>query len=173
MKDAFVTSPLPIDPDLLADIARVQRIDTIKSILADVCRITGMGFAAVARVTEDRWIACQVQDDIGFGLDAGDELEVRTTICDEIRSDSKGVVIDNVGQEPAWNTHPTPIMYGFKSYISVPIIREDGSFFGTLCAIDPAPRETSLSKVRDAIEGFARTIARELDALNAGRVAST
>ena len=173
MKDQTVKSSLPLDPDLLADIDRVQHIDTVKSILADVCRLTGMGFAAVARVTEDRWIACQVQDDIGFGLDAGDELEVRTTICDEIRSDNKGVLIDNVGQEPAWNTHPTPIMYGFKSYISVPILREDGSFFGTLCAIDPAPRETSLSKVRDAIDGFARTIARELDSLTSGRVAST
>lgn len=168
MKGKTVKPSLPLDPDLLADIARVQHIDVIKSILADVCRITGMGFAAVARVTEDRWIACQVQDDIGFGLEPGDQLEVRTTICDEIRSDQKGVLIDNVGQEPAWNTHPTPIMYGFKSYISVPIIREDGSFFGTLCAIDPAPRETSLSKVRDAIEGFARTIARELDAISAG-----
>jgi GAF domain-containing protein len=29
-------------------------------------------------------------------------------------------------------------MYGFQSYISVPIYRSDGRFFGTLCAIDRA-----------------------------------
>ena len=32
-------------------------------------------------------------------------------------------------------------MYGFQSYISMPIILTDGSFFGTLCAIDPRPRK--------------------------------
>ena len=30
-------------------------------------------------------------------------------------------------------------MYGFKSYISFPIILQTGEFFGTLCAIDPNP----------------------------------
>ena len=32
-------------------------------------------------------------------------------------------------------------MYGFQSYISMPIFRRDGTFFGTLCAIDPRPAE--------------------------------
>ena len=31
--------------------------------------------------------------------------------------------------------HHTPAMYGFQSYISVPIILADGTFFGTLCAM--------------------------------------
>jgi hypothetical protein len=44
--------------DLIAnDIAAVAKIDVVP-ILEVVCRTTGMGFAAVARVTEDRWIAC-------------------------------------------------------------------------------------------------------------------
>ena len=30
-------------------------------------------------------------------------------------------------------------MYGFQSYISTPIFLKDGSFYGTLCAIDPRP----------------------------------
>jgi hypothetical protein len=38
-----------------------------------------MGFAAVARVTEDRWVACSVLDEIDFGLKPGDELRVETT----------------------------------------------------------------------------------------------
>jgi hypothetical protein len=39
-------------------VAAVGRIDAVGRILDVVCRTTGMGFAAVARVTEDRWIAC-------------------------------------------------------------------------------------------------------------------
>lgn len=130
--------------------------------LEEVCRITGMGFAAVAHVTSERWVACQVLDRIEFGLDPGDELAIKTTICDEIRASGQAVFIDEVAADPHWRTHSVPALYGFKSYISVPIILEDGSFFGTLCAIDPARSSVKLSEVLHAIEGFARDIARAL-----------
>ena len=54
-----------------SDIAAVADIKAIPTILEVVCRTTGMGFAAVARVTEDRWVACGVRDEIDFGLKPG------------------------------------------------------------------------------------------------------
>ena len=36
--------------------------DELRTILTEVCALTGMGFAAIARVTEQRGIACQVLD---------------------------------------------------------------------------------------------------------------
>jgi len=119
------------------DLAAVAKIDAVPAILEVVCRTTGLGFAAVARVTEDRWIACAVRDEIAFGLQPGGELEVKTTICDEIRGSGRPVVIDHVAADEIFCGHPTPRTYGFQSYISVPIIRPDGRFFGTLCAIGP------------------------------------
>jgi hypothetical protein len=80
-----------LDAALTADIASVAKIDGIASILEVVCRTTGMGFAAVARVTEDRWVACAVRDEIAFGLLPGAELNVKTTICDEIRANGRAV----------------------------------------------------------------------------------
>ena len=82
--------------DLQKDVAAITRIDVVPTILEVVCRTTGMGFAAVARVTEDRWVACAVRDEIAFGLVPGGELKVETTICDEIRSSGQAVVIDHV-----------------------------------------------------------------------------
>jgi GAF domain-containing protein len=114
--------------------------DAIRAILEEVCRVTGMGFAAVARVTEQRWIACQVLDRIEFGLDPGDELEIKQTICNDIRECGEAIVIDHIGADPDWRTHPVPMLYGFESYASFPIMLADGSFYGTLCAIDPEPR---------------------------------
>jgi GAF domain-containing protein len=148
--------------DFAADIAAVQRIENVEAILAHVCRITGMRFAAVARVTDSRWIACQLDDRVEFGLEPGDELELSTTICDEIRVSGQGVFIDHVGNHPEWRTHHTPILYGFESYVSVPILLDDGSFFGTLCAIDPSPRRESLEHVYGVIEGMAREIGESL-----------
>ena len=54
-------------------------------ILDVLCRSTGMGFAAIARVTDDRWITCQVMDRIAFGLQPGGELKVGATICRKVR----------------------------------------------------------------------------------------
>src|SRR5580658_7044395 len=111
-----------------SDIEGVRHIEAVPTILDVVCRTTGMRFAAVARVTEDRWIACSVLDKIGFGLKPGGELKVETTICHEIRQSLQPVVIDHVANDAVWCLHPTPAMYGFKSYISMPIILDDGSF---------------------------------------------
>jgi hypothetical protein len=40
--------------DFLYDVAAVNRIEAVPTILEVVCRTTGMGFAAVARVTKER-----------------------------------------------------------------------------------------------------------------------
>ncbi len=150
--------------DFQDDIDAVGRIDAVPTILDVVCRITGMGFAAVARVTEDRWIVCQVQDGIAFGLKPGGELEVRTTICNEIRQSGEAVIIDHVAEDTAFCGHPTPAQYGFQSYISMPIIRADGSFFGTLCAIDPHPAKLNNPEIIGMFKLFAELIASQLDA---------
>lgn len=131
----------------------------IRAVLDEICRLTGMGFAALARVTEDRWIAAQVLDQIEFGLSPGDELKVATTICDDIRKCGRAIYIDHVAEDMDWRTHPTPILYGFQSYASLPIFLEDGSFYGTLCAIDPAPRLLKGSAKIAVLEDCARRVA--------------
>lgn len=131
-------------------IAMIGDDDTLRAVLDQVRRLTGMKFAAIAFVSEDRWIASLVSDDLEFGLTAGEELDVRTTICDQVRSCSTEILIDDVAQDPEWSSHPVPRKYGFKSYLSVPIL-VGSSFFGTLCAIDPDPREEPLAGVRDKL----------------------
>ena len=141
--------------------------DEIRAILAEVCASTQMGFAAVARVTEDRWIACQVLDGIGFGLTPGAELEVQKTICNEIRQHAQAVVFDDANDDPAWETHPVPVFFGFRSYASFPVFLADGSFFGTLCAIDPAPRQLSTADVLANLRNCASRVAAILSAKRA------
>jgi signal transduction histidine kinase len=149
---------------LAADLATVGRIPAVPSILDVICRTTGMGFAAVARVTEDRWIACSVLDNIHFGLKSGGELKVETTICQEIRQSGKAVIIDSVAEDGCYRDHPTPRQYGFQSYISMPIILPNGQIFGTLCAIDPKPARLNSPEVISMFTLFAELIAFHIDA---------
>jgi len=152
--------------DFSADIAAVQGIAAVPRILEVVCRSTGMGFAAVARVTEQRWVCCAVRDEIEFGLAPGGELEVETTICHEIRQSHEAVVIDNVAEDAAYCGHHTPAKYGFQSYISMPIILADGTLFGTLCAIDPRPARLNTPQTVGMFKLFAELIATHLEAVD-------
>jgi len=158
---------------IAADLAAIATIDAVPKILEVLCRTTGLGFSAVARVTEDRWIACAVRDEIAFGLQPGGELPVETTICDAIRDSGHLVVIDHASEDAIFQHHPTPKLYGFQSYISVPIHRLDGQFFGTLCALDPKPALLNTPETIAMFTLFADLIARHLDALERVTVSET
>jgi signal transduction histidine kinase len=153
-----------VEHDFQRDIDAIGNIAVVPTLLDVICRITGMGFAAVARVTADRWIALSVRDGIAFGLKPGDELEVQTTICREVRQCGQVVVIDHVAESAAWRDHHVPKMYGFQSYISMPIVLRDGRFFGTLCAIDPNPAKLENPQTLGMFQAFADLIAFHLEA---------
>ena len=151
--------------DFRDDIDAVNRIPVIASILEVICRTTGMGFAAVARVTEDRWVTLSVKDEINFGLIPGSELKIETTMCNEIRQTGDGIVVDHVEFDEQYKNHHTPAMYGFQSYISLPIIKKDGTFFGTLCAIDPKPAIINTPEIISMFKLFADLISFHLNAI--------
>ena len=146
------------------DIAAINRIEAVPTILKAVTHTTGMRFAAVARVTDSNWTACAVYDDIQFGLQPGGELALEATFCNEIRLSGKPVVFSQASIDPVFASHPLPLVYGFESYISVPIVRGDGRFFGTLCALDPLPAKLDDPHVLQTLELFAQLIAAQLDA---------
>src|SRR4029077_9191243 len=99
------------------------------------------------------------------------ELKVESTICHEIRQSGKAVIIDHVAEDPLYACHHTPATYGLQSYISMPIRLADGSFFGTLCAIDPEPHRLNTPEIVDMFEMFAEIIGFHLSAID--RLTST
>lgn len=128
-------------------IAEIGDDDKLRAILTDVRAITGMRFAAIAYVSEDRWITSTVQDDLDLGLSPGEELDVSKTLCSEVRRYSCEILIDNVDDDPQWSSHPVPKLYGFRSYLSLPVL-VGTSVFGTLCALDREPRLRTLAEIR-------------------------
>ena len=146
--------------DIVEESVELGDDERLRDMLARVCATTRMGFAAIARVTETRWIACQVLDRIDFGMDPGDELKIAETICDEICDSGEAVIFDDATTDIKWSRHPVPVIYGFKSYCSFPIYLDDGRFFGTLCAIDPNRRQVSDETVIAMFTELAREAGR-------------
>ena len=149
--------------DFSSDLQVIGSIEAVPVILSMVKHITGMRFAAVARVTESKWIACAVDDSIDFGLLPGGELVLESTICHEIRQHHQPVIFGHASQHPLFSTHHTPKTYGLESYISIPIIKADGEFFGTLCAIDSVPANLDDPAIEKTLTLFAQLIAMSLD----------
>jgi signal transduction histidine kinase len=150
-------------PEAIArDIEVISRLTAVPSILEVICQSTGMGFAAVARVTADSWTACAVRDDIAFGLVPGSQLAVETTLCNEVRQERLPVVIEHASQDSVYAQHHTPKIYGLESYISVPIVLKSGEYFGNLCAIDRRPVSIP-PQTRETIRLFAELIAGQID----------
>jgi signal transduction histidine kinase len=152
--------------DLFKAIEAVRQIPIVPTMLEVICQTTGMGFAAIARVTQDRWLACSVRDEVHFGLTEGDELQIETTLCNEIRDQRKPIIIDHVDQDEQYQYHHTPKMYGLQSYISFPILLKDGTFFGTLCAIDSGPALINNSKIIGLFTMFTDLLAFHLQSLD-------
>jgi signal transduction histidine kinase len=149
--------------DIAQDVQAVAKIEALPTLLAVLCGTTGMRFAAVARVTDNTWIACAVHDEINFGLKVGGDLPVESTLCIESRRSLSPIVIDHASQDARYRTHHTPRTYEIESYVSVPIVLATGRYFGNLCALDPVPAKVSDPKIIDMFERFAALIAMQLD----------
>ncbi|WP_428374749.1 ATP-binding protein [Lichenicoccus sp.] len=151
-------------PSIEADLALIQRIGSVPLILRILCDATGLGFAALGRVGGSTWTACAVLDRIGFGLHVGSQLDLTTTLCHKVTAFAAPIVIDQASTDPIYRDHPTPKLYGFESYIAVPVLRRDGSVFGTICGLDPAAFALSTSQVLPTLELFAQLLTMQIDA---------
>jgi signal transduction histidine kinase len=73
------------------------------------------------------------------------------------------LLINRASEDPRFRDHPGLHLYGIESYIAVPLRRRDGSYFGTLCALDPAPAQLSEADF-EIFELLSNLIAFELEA---------
>jgi len=151
------------DHDFQADIQILAGSDLVGTILETVMLATNMRFAAVARVTADRWVACRTVDEVNFGLAEGDEIEIQSTFCQSVRETSNKVLFNDTATDDVYGNHPIAAKFGIVSYASIPIYRSDGSFFGTLCAIDTEPRDIKHPRAVAMLEMFADVIGRSLE----------
>lgn len=154
---------LAVRHDFQNDIELMAKSQIIGTILQTVVLATRMRFAGVARVTEDRWVACRTVDDLNFGIREGDEIEINSTFCRTVRQTSEMIIFSDAAAEAAYRNHPVATAFGIVSYASVPIFRGDGSFFGTLCAIDTEPRDIKNDRTIETLKMLADLVGQTLE----------
>jgi len=145
-----------------ADIATIAKISAVPTILEAVAELTGLGFVGIARVTPSSWHLCAMLDKLNYGMSVGSELELKTTLCEEVQHTGCAVIIDSVQDSEQYRDHHTPRRYGFQSYFSIALYRPSGEYFGSLFGFDPHKAELTREATRKTLMLFAELISRQL-----------
>ncbi len=142
-------------------------LDTVKPLLEVLCEVTGMRFAAVARVTGATWTVFASTDEIDWGISAGGEhasaaIVAGAAMVAGAAGTRTPIAIERVSADPRCGSRGGPV-YPIESYVSVPIVLESGLYFGNLCAMDAEPAKLAERRMLFICERFATLIAAQLD----------
>jgi signal transduction histidine kinase len=143
-------------------VAAIRRIEAVPTLLEVLCEITGMRLAMVAHISAKVWTVCALQDDLHLGITPGGPLAVRTNLGLESQAARTPIVIEQASTDPRYMNHHKRGLYQVESYVSVPIFLPSGSYFGTLCALDPKPAKVGQAFILSTFKRFAALIASQL-----------
>ncbi len=99
----------------------------------------GFRLAMMTRVSGEDWIVLNAADG-GYGVKAGDVYTWSDSFCSRMVAGYGPMISANVGAVPVYQEAPVADTLDIACYLGIPICRSDGSLFGTICAIDPEPR---------------------------------
>ena len=140
--------------------AAMGHVDIVPTLLKVLCEMTGLRFAAVARVEGAKWTVYAVRDELSLGVKPGDELPFMTGLGLDSRAARAPMVFEQSEMAPA----PCgSTLSSVKSFVSVPIVLSSERHFGTLCALDSKPASLREPRVVSMFKEFAALIASQLE----------
>ncbi|HEY3869957.1 MAG TPA: GAF domain-containing protein [Actinocrinis sp.] len=71
--------------------------------------------------------------------DPGREMDLDRGFCPHVVARRKALVLDDVYAYPRFAGNPVVDELGVRSYLGAPLIDDDGTVIGTVCAVDPSP----------------------------------
>lgn len=72
--------------------------------------------------------------------DLAREMELDHGFCPHVVARRKALVLDDVYAYPRFAGNPVVDEIGVRSYLGAPLIDDDGTVIGTVCAVDPSPK---------------------------------
>lgn len=139
--NAFTMPPLPTH-----DFEAASR-----AVLAFLHQRFGLDLWMVTRTEGDDWIVLQAEDH-GYSVAPGTVFRWADSFCSEMVKGHGPRIAPDVQLVPVYRDAPIGQQVPIQAYVGVPLTLADGSLFGTLCGIDPAPQPASLVQEQGLIE---------------------
>lgn len=125
--------------------------DAGQAVLNFLYKRFGFGLWMITRVEGDDWIILQTEDH-AYDIHAGQVFNWADSFCSQMVLSNGPKIAPLSDDIPAYHQAPIAQQLKIKAYIGHPLTKEDGSLFGTLCAIDPEPKSESLKEEQNLIE---------------------
>ena len=116
----------------------------------------------VTRTEGNDWIVLHTEDS-GYGVEPGQVFQWSDSFCSRMMAGLGPQAAPDASAIDAYNEAPIGKQVLIGAYVGVPIYRADGSFFGTLCAIDPDPQDPTIVNEMDLVHLVARLLATVLE----------
>lgn len=134
-----------------------------RAVLAFLHRRLGFDLWMLTRTEGADWIVLQSEDH-GYGVDPGTVFRWADSFCSEMVKGNGPHIAPRSERVPAYVAAPIGRQVQIKAYIGLPLVRADGSLFGTLCAIHPSPQPESIVDEQALVELLAAMLSTILQA---------
>lgn len=128
-----------------------------RAVLSLLHQRLGFDLWMMTRTDGKDWIVLQVEDH-GYNVQEGTVFQWADSFCSQMVRGLGPRVAPCAQDIPTYAAAPIGRQVAISAYIGVPIQNTDGSLFGTLCAIDPAPQNDSIEKDLPWIEMLSRLL---------------
>lgn len=137
--------------------------DAGEAILKFLYQRFGFNLWMITRVEGNDWIVLQSEDH-GYDVKPGQVFSWADSFCSHMVTGKAPKIAPRSEDIPLYASAPINQQVSIKSYIGQPLIKEDGSLFGTLCAIDPQPKSEEITQDLEMIELFGNLLSHILQA---------
>ena len=103
----------------------------------------GFDLWMITRVEGNDWIVLQAEDH-GYDVKPGRVFNWADSFCSHMVQGHAPRIAPRSEDVPLYASAPIAQQVNIKAYIGQPLVKEDGSLFGTLCAIDPEPKSEKI-----------------------------
>ncbi len=122
-----------------------------RAVLAFLHKRLGFALWMVTRTEGEDWIVLQTEDH-GYEVGEGTVFRWADSFCSQMVAGRGPRVSPQSDLVPAYAAALIGRQVNIAAYVGVPLIRSDGSLFGTLCAIDPRAQPESILDDQALIE---------------------
>lgn len=122
-----------------------------------------LGFWSVTRFDGHRQLYLSVSDSV-YGKDPGDTHAWSDSMCQFMVAGTAPSIAPNVEEVPEYATAGVRDSINIGAYVGLPLTREDGEVFGTLCGLDPLPQSGELLQHQPLLELLAGLLSTVLQA---------
>ena len=123
----------------------------------------GFNLWMITRTEGDDWIVLQSEDN-GYNVKPGQVFHWADSFCSQMVKAKAPRIAPYSRDIPLYREAPINKLVDIQAYIGQPLIKEDGSLFGTLCAIDPQPKSEALFEEAELFDLLAQMLSCLLQA---------